>query len=217
MIAASLLLWGAIAAFGLRIAVDALLLEKLRAGDHRAIDQFVARYHGSLVGLAQSIVKRRSAAEDVAQDTWIAVLTHIKGFDGRSSLSTWIIAILLNKAKTYAKREGRYVPLASEAEQDDGAPSRDRFLPDGHWAEPPDSFDGMDPERIFAGRELWRHVGAFIEDLPPAQRAVMIMRDVEGKDAAETCRMLELSSENQRILLHRGRTKIRNRLAALIA
>lgn len=210
----------AAAVLGLRMAVDADLLERLKAGDRLAIDGFVSRHHGALVGLAQTIVKRRSLAEDVAQETWIAVLTHIDRFDGRSSLSTWIIAILLNKAKTSAKREGRYVGLALEGERDEdgegGRAHEGRFLADGHWAEAPTSFDGLDPERIVSGRQIWRHVGAFIEELPPAQKAVMILRDVEGKDAAEACRLLELSPENQRVLLHRGRTKVRDRLEALL-
>lgn len=213
------LIWIASVALGVRIAVDAALLAKLRAGDPVAVDRFVSRHHGALVGLAQTIVKQRSTAEDVAQETWIAVLTHLDRFDERSSLSTWIIAILLNKAKTFAKREGRYVHLADEGEAagEERAVPASRFLKDGHWAEPPAAFDGLDPERIFAGRELWRHVGAFIEELPPAQKAVMIMRDVEGRDAADACRLLEISSENQRILLHRARTKVRNRLETLLA
>lgn len=209
----------AMASVAVRITADPQFLHRLRSGDPTAIRGLIARHHGALVGLAQTIVKSREAAEDVAQETWIAVIDGIGRFDGRSALSTWIIAILLNKARTVARKESRFVALADEMgdDLDEPAVSPSRFAPDGHWVDPPASFDGVDPERICAGRELWRHVGAAIERLPPAQKAVLILRDVEGRDAAETCRLLDLTPENQRILLHRARAKLRNLVEGLVS
>ena len=204
--------------FGLRIHADGLFLEQLRGGDPEALRLLVERHHAALVGLAQTIVKNRATAEDVAQETWLSVIANISRFEGKAALSTWIIAILLNKAKTQAKREGRYAPLAEERdhgdEKDTVSPSR--FDATGHWAEAPRSFDGLNPERIFAGRQLWNHVREMIDRLPPAQKAVLIMRDVEGHDAAKTCELLELTPENQRVMLHRARTRIRNEIETLL-
>lgn len=204
--------------FGLRIHADGLFLDQLRSGDPDALRRLVERHHAALVGLAQTIVKNRATAEDVAQETWLAVIANISRFEGKAALSTWIIAILFNKAKTYAKREGRYTPLAQESDvgDDHDHVSASRFDETGHWAEAPRSFDGLNPERIFAGRQLWNHVREMIERLPPAQRAVLIMRDVEGHDAAQTCELLELTAENQRVMLHRARTRIRNEIEKLL-
>lgn len=213
----TVLFYLAAAAFALRMRGDAAFLAALRARDPAAVRELVDRHHAALVGLARTVVRRRELAEEVAQETWIAVLDGISGFDGRSALSSWIVAILLNKAKTLARREGRYVPFAEE-DAGAGGPAVDpaRFTADGHWSDPPAALDGLDPERILAGRELWRHVREEIEGLPPAQRAVLLLRDVEGRDAAETCRLLELTPENQRVLLHRGRARLRNRLEELL-
>lgn len=204
--------------FGLRIHADGLFLDQLRSGDPEALRVLVERHHAALVGLAQTIVKNRTTAEDVAQETWLSVIANISKFEGKAALSTWIIAILLNKAKTFAKREGRYAPLAQEEDHgDDNDPViPSRFDATGHWNEPPRSFDGLSPERIFAGRQLWNHVRELIDRLPPAQKAVLIMRDVEGHDAAKTCELLELSPENQRVMLHRARTRIRNEIETLL-
>ena len=210
--------WFAAIGFGLRIHADGLVLSQLRSGDAEALRALVQRHHAALVGLAQTIVKNRSTAEDVAQETWLAVIANIARFEGKSALSTWIIAILLNKAKTYAKREGRYTALAQEEDHGDEEPAvaASRFDASGHWVDPPASFDGLNPERIFAGRQLWTHVREMIERLPPAQKAVLIMRDVEGSDAAETCDLLQLSPENQRVLLHRARARIRTEIEILL-
>jgi RNA polymerase sigma-70 factor (ECF subfamily) len=137
------------------------------------------------------------------------VITGLDGFDGRSSLATWIIAILLNKARTAAKSQRRYVQLDLDAGGDEPEVDPARFSPDGHWIDPPPSFDGADPERIVAGRQIWEHVRAAIDRLPPAQKAVLLLRDVEGRDAAEACSLLGITAENQRILLHRARARLR--------
>lgn len=209
----------AAAGFALRIRGDAAFVAALVRRDPDAIRDLIGRHHAAMVGLARTVVRRQELAEEVAQETWIAVLDGIHDFDGRSALSTWIIAILLNKAKTLARREGRYVSMSAQMGDDLDAPAVEpsRFGHDGHWTQPPESFDGLDPERIVSGREIWRLIRAEIDLLPPAQRAVLLMRDVEGRDAAETCRLLDLTQENQRVLLHRARAKLRNRIEELVS
>lgn len=216
----SLGFWIAAAGFALRIHADSEFLARLKNGDPAALRSLVERHHGALVGLAQTIVKNRSAAEDIAQETWLSVLANVSRFEERSQLSSWIIAILLNKAKTHARKEGRYTSLAEEATGDAGDGldlPPERFDESGHWRQAPLSFDGLTPERIVAGREMWKHVRAVIDLLPDAQKAVLIMRDIEGKDASEVCLALDITAENQRILLHRARTRVRNRMEAVLS
>nr|WP_316651140.1 sigma-70 family RNA polymerase sigma factor [uncultured Gellertiella sp.] len=218
--AVSIGFWIAAAGFALRIHADADFLARLKGGDPSALRALVERHHAALVGLAQTIVKNRAAAEDIAQETWLSVLANVSRFEERSQLSSWIIAILLNKAKTHARKEGRYTALADEAGDDSAAGvdiPADRFDARGHWREQPASFDGLTPERIVAGRELWKHVRQLIDSLPDGQRAVLIMRDVEGKSAAEVCEALSLTPENQRILLHRARGRLRNQVEARLS
>ena len=140
-------------------------------------------------------------------------------FEGRSSLVTWIFSIVMNRAKTRVSREGRLVGLGALMEGTSptqrGIPLTE-FKPDGHWAETPKLWDELNPERIVGGRQLWDHVQAVIEQLPPGQRAVILLRDMEGRDAEETCGLLEISAENQRVLLHRARSRIRQEIDTLV-
>lgn len=214
----SLLFWISAAGFAVRIHADGLFLQQLRSGNPEALRSLVERHHAALVGLAQTVVKNRAAAEDVAQETWLAVIANIGSFEGKSALSTWIIAILLNKARTHARKEGRYTELVMDDDGDREGPAvpATRFDASGHWTDPPASLDSLNPERIFAGRELWQHVRAAIDRLPAGQKAVILMRDVEGHSSTETCKLLNLSAENQRILLHRARARIRNELENLV-
>jgi RNA polymerase sigma factor (sigma-70 family) len=206
--------WLSAAAFAVKFSIDEHFLSLLRRGDQKAMSELIARHHGALVRLADSIVRNRAVAEEVAQETWLAVIANLGSFEGRSALSTWIISILLNKAKNHAKRESRYAALGKGEDpgRDPEQTLRSRFDESGHWSEAPVSFDGLTPERIVAGRHLWEHVRQMIDRLPPAQKAVLVMRDVEGADAAETCRLLDLTPENQRTLLHRARTRIRDEI-----
>lgn len=206
--------WLSAAAFAVKFSIDEHFLSLLRRGDQKAMSELIARHHGALVRLADSIVRNRAVAEEVAQETWLAVIANLGSFEGRSALSTWIISILLNKAKNHAKRESRYAALGKGEDpgRDPEQTLRSRFDESGHWSEAPVSFDGLTPERIVAGRHLWEHVRQMIDRLPPAQKAVLVMRDVEGADAAETCRLLDLTPENQRTLLHQARTRIRDEI-----
>jgi RNA polymerase sigma-70 factor, ECF subfamily len=193
-------------------------LARLRRGDEQAYRTLIRRLHGTLIGLATSIIGSHAQAEEVVQDTWLAVFAGVSAFEGRSRLVTWVFSIALNRARTRATREGRLVGLPALME---GTPPGGRavdvaeFKPDGHWIEAPRLWDEIDPERIVGGRQLWDHVMEAIGRLPAGQRAVIILRDMEGCDAAEACALLGISAENQRVLLHRARGRIRQTIDAV--
>jgi RNA polymerase sigma-70 factor, ECF subfamily len=187
---------------------DAQLLESLRAGDERAFMALVDKYGGSLLRVAQLFVPSRAIAEEVVQETWLAVYQGIERFEGRSSLKTWLFRILTNKAKTRGQREARSLPFSSfafDGDEDETAVDADRFVRDGHWDAPP---RGVPEERLLAG-EARERIEQAIDALPPNQRAVITLRDVEGLSAEEACNVLALSETNQRVLLHRARSKVR--------
>jgi len=187
---------------------DLALVERLRAGDEAAFSEVVRRYHEPMVRLASSFVPARAVAEEVAQDTWVAALRGLGRFEGRSSFRTWLFAILVNRAKTAGAREPRTVAL----EGPDG-PGDERFTPGGAWAEPPAPWPDDVIERLVAPG-LASRVLEVVATLPPAQRRVVTLRDVEGLESGEVCELLGLTEGNQRVLLHRGRTRVRQALAA---
>ena len=191
---------------------DARCLERLRAVDESSFMELVERHHGTLVRLAQSFVPSRAVAEEVAQETWLGVLSGLDRFEGRSSLKTWIFRILVNRAKTRGVRESRSVPFSSLA-ADEGEPAvdPDRFVEAGAWATPPRAWEGEPEDRLLSG-EARGVIDAAIEELPPAQRQVITLRDVEGLDAAEVVDLLDISDGNQRVLLHRARSRVRQAL-----
>jgi RNA polymerase sigma-70 factor, ECF subfamily len=202
-------------------SAEAQLLEALRAGDEAAFAQLVREYQPSLVRVARIYVSTQAAAEEVAAETWLAVLTGLDRFEGRSSLRTWIFRILTNIAKTRAQRDGRTLPFS--ALQDPGRVPEatldaDRFLdPEhprwpGHWAVRPEPW----PEDALVAAETQALVAEAIEALPPAQRAVISLRDVEGWSSEEVRNALELSETNQRVLLHRARSKVRRALESYL-
>ena len=198
---------------------DPGFLARLRQGDTAAYRQLVRRFHASLVRFAASIIGSHAQAEEVVQDSWLAVYAGVGRFEGRASLVTWIFSIVMNRARTRVGREGRLVGLGALMEgtnpAERGVPLTE-FKPDGHWMEVPRLWDELDPERIVGGRQLWDHVQAVIDQLPAGQRAVILLRDMEGRDADETCAVLEISAENQRVLLHRARSRIRREIDALV-
>jgi RNA polymerase sigma-70 factor (ECF subfamily) len=192
------------------------LLAALRAGDEAAFAALVDRYQSSLVRLARMYVRDRSVAEEVAQETWLAVLNGIDRFEGRSSFKTWLFRILTNRAKTRGERESRSVPFSSIGDSDDPAVDPDRFRPEGEqyaggWKQFPIPWEGDPEERLLAG-ETRAVILDTIEQLPPNQRAVITLRDIEGFGSEEVRNVLELSDTNQRVLLHRARSKVRRAL-----
>jgi RNA polymerase sigma-70 factor (ECF subfamily) len=186
---------------------DSELIERLRAGDEQAFVELVNRYHASMVRVASSFVPSRAVAEEVVQDTWLGVLRGIDRFEGRSSLKTWIFRILVNRAKTTGAREPRSVEL----DTGDGL-SSDRFTSEGTWREPPAVWSDDIEDRL-AAPEVAARIRLMVERLPESQRQVVTLRDVEGLSSGDVCAMLGITEGNQRVLLHRARTRIRATLA----
>lgn len=194
-------------------AEDLALVKRLPAGDESSFTRLVERYHGPLLRLAQVFVANRGAAEDVVQETWLAVLNGLHAFEGRSALKSWIFAILTNRAKTRAVRDKRFIAfseLSGPGMEEEPAIEPDRFTSGGAWSAPPRPWDDDTPEQLLLRRETLALVEKTMAGLPPRQRAVVTLRDVEGLDAAEVCDILELSEVNQRVLLHRARSKVRS-------
>jgi len=181
------------------------LIGALRAGDEAAFGALVDRFHQRLVRLAQSIVTKRELAEEVVQETWIAVIRGLEQFEGRSSLQTWIYRICLNRARSAAGREFRSVPFDP---QEPGVDSS-WFTSDGAWATPVVPWPEASDARIDAA-ELAPRILDAIEGLPEDQRLVVTLRDLEGLSSAEVCDALSISAANQRVLLHRGRSRLRS-------
>jgi RNA polymerase sigma-70 factor, ECF subfamily len=194
-------------------ADDAALVAALRRGDREATVELIERWSNPMLRLAQVYVHDRAAAEDVVQDAWIGVLKGIDRFEGRASLKTWVFRLVTNRATTRAARERRTVPF-SAVDTPTAAVDADCFVPAGeawagHWATPPRPLTA--DERLLAG-ETREHLARAIRELPPAQRAVLTLRDVEGWSSTEVCDVLSLTEANQRVLLHRARTRVRRAL-----
>ena len=183
------------------------LLDRLQAGDEAAFMVLVERHHASMIRLAMGYVPNRAAAEDAVQDTWMGVLRGIDRFEGRAALKTWLFRILVNRARTTGSRERRIVPLLEEEPSVDP----DRFGPDGHWKAPPDQWSEDVADQLSSAEGV-ALIHAAIDRLPATQRDVVLLRDVEGLTSAEVREVLGLTEGNQRVLLHRGRSKVRNML-----
>ena len=195
-------------------ADDQRIIAGLRAGNEAVFVEMVDKYHGSLVRVAMRYTLSRAVAEEVVQDTWIGVVEGIDRFEGRSTVKTWLYKILIYRARARGERERRMTPMSALA-NDDSAPSvpTERFrgsdaLWAGHWATPPQRWDGDAEERLLAG-EAREIIDAVIAELPPAQREVIVMRDLSHFTAAEVCDLLDVTEANQRVLLHRARSRVR--------
>jgi RNA polymerase sigma-70 factor, ECF subfamily len=189
-------------------AEDARLVEGLRNGEEAAFRAVMREYGGAMLRVAQMYVSSRAVAEEVVQEAWLGVLKGIGRFEGRSSLKTWLFRIVANTAKTRGVRESRSVPFSALGDDED-AVDPDRFLGPGerfpgHWAQPPEG-------RLLAD-EAMQVMGRAIERLPPAQRAVITLRDLQGLSSEEVRNALDLTETNQRVLLHRARAKVRGAL-----
>jgi RNA polymerase sigma-70 factor (ECF subfamily) len=189
------------------VDADLQLLERLRSGDEEAFVALVGRHHDPMLRLAMTFVRSHAVAEEVVQDTWLGVLRGIDRFEGRSSLRTWLLAILVNRARTTGERESRSVPVGT----DEPAVDPSRFGSNGMWSDPPEHWTDAVEERIGASA-LREQIRAALTAMPARQRAVVMLRDVDGLRSDEVCDVLALTPANERVLLHRGRSRLRQAL-----
>jgi RNA polymerase sigma-70 factor, ECF subfamily len=190
---------------------DGELLTRLRAGDEAAFVMMIGRYNGSLLRLARAYVPNEAVAEEAVQETWMGVVRGVDRFEGRSSFKTWLFRILVNRARSAGMREHRDLPLA------DAEPAVDpsRFDSAGAWAQPLESWADADDRLVAA---TWsKCLSDALGDLPPRQREIVILRDVEGLPSGDVCEVLGISEGNQRVLLHRGRSRLRSMLETELA
>jgi RNA polymerase sigma-70 factor (ECF subfamily) len=198
---------------------DSELVPQLRAGDGSAFRDVVACYQPMMVRVAETYVPGRAVAEEVVQDTWIAVMRGLDGFEGRSSLKTWMFRILANQARSRGERERRTVPLSSlagELDEHEASVPPERFTGPagrGMWAQPPERWSDQPESRLLSNATL-ALVASTVKLLPENQRRVVVLRDIEGWTSEEVCDLLELSEVNQRVLLHRARSRLRAALEA---
>ena len=186
---------------------DAELVARLRAGDEQAFVALVARHHAAMLRVAGSFVPNAAIAEEVVQDTWLGVLRGIDGFEGRSSFRTWLLRILVNRARSTGVREHRSVAVGDAGP----AVDRSRFDASGAWMSPPQHWVEDSDDRLLA-EGLADQLQAALDELPARQREVVVLRDVDGLSGREVCDVLEISEANQRVLLHRGRSHLRQAL-----
>jgi RNA polymerase sigma-70 factor, ECF subfamily len=205
----------------LLVSFEQELVHALRSGDETAFRELVREHGPAMLRLARLYVSSNAVAEEVVQEAWVGVLRGIGRFEHRSALKTWIFRILTNTAKTRGIREGRTVPFSALAGDEEDGPSvpPERFMEEGtrfpgHWAAPPQPWEGA--ERLLAD-EARALIEREIAKLPPAQAVVITMRDVEGFSSDEVCNALEISETNQRVLLHRARSKVRSALEEYMA
>jgi len=190
---------------------DKELVDRLRAGDENAFAELVRRYHRLMLRVARGYVRTDAVAEEVVQEAWLAVVRGIERFEGRSSFKTWLLRIVANRAMTSGAKEARSVPVEPSV-------SADHFVPEGEpgagaWSTPPEPW----PEDQLLADETRAVIDRAIEELPPLQGAVVSMRDIEGLSSEEVQEALDISAGNQRVLLHRGRQKVREALNAYLS
>ncbi len=188
------------------------LLQRLRAGDESAFTALVERHHASMVRLARGYVRNDAVAEEVAQEAWLGLLRGLDGFEGRSSLRTWLLRIVVNRAISTGIRERVHLPVRDDELEDDNG----RFSQDGWWVTPPAHWADEALDRMVAP-QLAARIKEFIGELPESQQAVVTLRDVDGLTSEQVCSVLGISEGNQRVLLHRGRSRLRSRLEQEVA
>jgi RNA polymerase sigma-70 factor, ECF subfamily len=193
---------------------EAVLVARLRDGDEQAFGELVDRHYATMLAVARGYVKSRAVAEEVVQEAWLGVLKGLDRFEGRSSLRTWIIRIVVNIAQTRGAREARSIPLSSLApESEEAAVEPERFRGPkeafaGHWRQYPANWQLL-PEQSVFGRETLDVVMRAVTALPPTQRQVIALRDISGWSSEDVCEALQISQGNQRVLLHRARSRVR--------
>ncbi len=203
---------------------DSELLDGLRQGSDQAFTEALDRYSGSLLRVAMTYVPSRAVAEEVVQETWMGVFEGLSRFEGRSSFKTLLFTILTYRAKTRGQRESRYVPFAEKSNSEEGdewgGVDLDSFIQSGsqagHWIGPPHAWDHGTPERLALSKESREQIENAVEALPATQRQVITFRDLEGLSSEDVCNILKVSETNQRVLLHRARSRVRKTLAEYV-
>ena len=195
---------------------DAVLVRSLRARDEEAFERVINQYYTPMLRLAMQFVRSREEAEEVIQDTWLAVLSGIDGFESRSSFKTWLFRILVNRARSRAKREARTVAFSAIAPAGASYGSELQPLESARPAWATNSPETRDPEENVLARELNTRIESAIATLPRGQQAVITLRDVEGWSADEVCDALDITQINQRVLLHRARARVRKALGSYV-
>jgi RNA polymerase sigma-70 factor, ECF subfamily len=199
------------------------LLAALRAGDEAAFSRIVSEWSRPMLALARGFVSTEASAEEVVQETWLAVIKGLDRFEGRSSLRTWVYRIMVNTAKTRGVKEHRTLPWSTLAGED-GGPSLDPALfqsgtdphPGGWRAAPAAWPEEVAVEGSVLAGEVRAELRTALDALPDRQRTVLALRDVLGHTSEEVCELLEISPANQRVLLHRARTAVRAGLASYL-
>jgi RNA polymerase sigma-70 factor, ECF subfamily len=199
---------------------DDVLVARLCGGDDATFALLLDAWSGGMHRVAASYVTSNASADEVVQDTWLAVIQNIDSFEGRSTLKHWVYRIAANTAKRRAARESRMIPSGSMSPGDEPAVDPSRFLAadqpyPGHWRDLPAPWPSPEQEALAA--EIRRRLVEAVERLPARQRAVITLRDIEGRTSEETCSLLDISSANQRVLLHRARAAVRGELENLLS
>lgn len=190
---------------------DSALVARLQTGDEAAFNILVDRYHGALVRVAMNYVADLSVAEEVVQEAWLGVVEGIGGFEGRSSLKSWLFSIVIHKAKDRGVREKRYVSMTLSDTDDAEEPAIDpaRFRASGEWGLPPQQWDELTPERLVSSSQQLTLLQRAIAELPATLREVLVMRDLEEMDCKEICALLKITESNLYVRLHRARERVR--------
>ena len=200
---------------------DAAFVARLRAGDDRAFRELVGALHGALTRFARAYSRDETVVEEAVQETWIGVFGGIGAFEGRAPLRTWIFGILVNQARKLAvraqrqarnERGGPEVSASGAGPGDEADPLEGCFEPDGHWKDFPVTWDRQDPEAVLLTAEAQAVIERAIEEMPESQRRVVLLRDVEGLSSDEVCNILGVTGTHERVLLHRGRVRVRSAL-----
>lgn len=181
------------------------LLPRLRQGDRAAFEILVRKLHGNLNSVARSMLSN-GEAEEAVQDAWISVYRNIGGFEGRSTLKTWITRIVINECRMRLRKAGREINLDWDVEGPDAL--ADRFQANGHWQQMPVTWDFQAPEQILEEQDLRECMEKNLQKMAPQQRLMIELRDIQGLSFEDICNMLDISASNARVLLHRARAQI---------
>lgn len=195
---------------------DGVLVDRIVAGDAGALRILVEREHSCLLRFARAITRDDDLAQEVVQESWVRIHRGLPSFERRSSLRTWMARIVINRAKTLTARAARWVPFDEEAEAHEDAVDPAAFNELGFWKGSPARWHAETPERLLSRQQMCAVIQAEIKELPTAQRAVLTLRDLEGWDSEEVCNALEISESNQRVLLHRARSRVRAGLEKVV-